>query len=209
VQPPSGLAEEILAGLAAQEAQGSAPQAAAAASEAPPVDRIGFFALPAADEQSAPPQPSEHLATFLLDREEYGVDVRSVQEIIRVPAITPVPRAPERVRGVVNLRGRVIPVFDLKRALGVGEVQLARASRIVVVRLRDRLLGLLVDGAAQVLRVPVSSIVQPPEEAGPPEVAGVRGMARLPSRLIILLDLERVFEAELARETRPRDGRRA
>lgn len=203
VLPPSGLAEDILAdpGLSAV-----APEAAPAPVEAP-MDRITFFALPSAEEQAPPPAPAEHLATFHLGREEYGVEVRLVQEIIRVPSITQVPRAPERLRGVVNLRGRVIPVFDLKRTLGLGEVELARASRIVVVRLRDRLLGLLVDAASQVLRVPLSAIAPAPEEAGTPEVAGVRGVARLPDRLIILLDLHKALATELRMDARAREAR--
>src|SRR6185369_655577 len=104
-------------------------------------------------------EATEHLATFFLAGEEYGVDVRLVQEIIRVTEITQVPRAPEFIKGVINLRGRIIPVVDLKKKLGLGEVDLARrAARIVVVKLRDRLIGLLVDGASQVLKVPIASI---------------------------------------------------
>ena len=72
----------------------------------------------------------EHLATFVLDREEYGVDVKQVQEIRRVGEITAVPRAPEFVRGVINLRGRILPVLDLKRKLNLGEVGVDRAARI-------------------------------------------------------------------------------
>ena len=203
VLPPSGLAEDILGDPKLEAAVTEAAPVSRSAEA--PVDRITFFALPSAEDQLAPPDPAEHLATFHLGREEYGVDVRRVQEIIRVPPITRVPRAPERLRGVVNLRGRVIPVFDLKRRLGLGEVEVQRASRIVVVRLRDRLLGLLVDAASQVLQVPLSAITAAPEEGGAPEVAGVRGVARLPERLIILLDLEKALASELAMDARARE----
>ncbi|HEV7498674.1 MAG TPA: chemotaxis protein CheW, partial [Vicinamibacteria bacterium] len=71
-------------------------------------------------------EATEHLATFFLGGEEYGVDVRLVQEIIRVSDITQVPRAPDFVKGVINLRGRIIPVVDLKRKLGLGEVVVGR-----------------------------------------------------------------------------------
>ena len=87
-----------------------------------------------------------------------------MQEIRRVTEITSVPRAPEFIRGVINLRGRILPVLDLRRRLALGEVAMDRASRIVVVRIRERLLGLLVDGASQVLKVKVSQIEPPPEE---------------------------------------------
>ena len=83
---------------------------------------ISFFSAPAREERAAV-EATEHLATFFLDREEYGVDVRLVQEIRRVTEITQVPRAPDFIRGVINLRGRIIPVVDLKRKLGLGEVQ--------------------------------------------------------------------------------------
>src|SRR6185503_21248116 len=82
---------------------------------------ISFFATPMREERKAV-EATEHLATFFLSGEEYGVDVRLVQEIIRVTAITPVPRAPEFIKGVINLRGRIIPVVDVKRKLGLGDV---------------------------------------------------------------------------------------
>ena len=124
---------------------------------------ISFFAAPQRDLAKAV-EATEHLATFFLADEEYGVDVRVVQEIIRVADITQVPRAPDFIKGVINLRGRIIPVVDLKRKLGLGDVDVSRQARIVVVKLRDRLIGLLVDGASQVLKVPVASIEAAPEE---------------------------------------------
>ncbi|HEX9190028.1 MAG TPA: chemotaxis protein CheW, partial [Vicinamibacteria bacterium] len=168
--PASGLAEDILRQLEA--APGPAPVAPPAAglaedvlprAEAPGGHSLSFFSAPV-QEQRAAAEATEHLATFFLDREEYGVDVRQVQEIRRVSEITSVPRAPEFIRGVINLRGRILPVMDLRRKLGLGEVEPGRATRIVVVRVRERLLGLLVDGASQVLKVEVSRIEPPPED---------------------------------------------
>src|SRR6185436_9426885 len=107
---------------------------------------LSFFGAPLREERQAV-EATEHLVTFLLAQEEYGVDVRLVQEIIRVSSITPVPRAPEFIKGVINLRGRIIPVVDVKRKLGLGDVDASsRLARVVVVRLRDRLVGVLVDG---------------------------------------------------------------
>ena len=127
----------------------------------------------------------------------YGVDVRLVQEIRRVTEITSVPRAPEFIKGVINLRGRIIPVVDLKRKLRLGEVGIAPASRIVVVKIRERLLGLLVDGASQVLKIPISSIDAPPEEVVEKGGDYIRGVAKLERRLIILVDLLKILAVEL------------
>jgi purine-binding chemotaxis protein CheW len=134
------------------------------------------------------------------------VDVRRVQEIRRLSEITSVPRAPEFIRGVINLRGRILPVLDLKRKLGLGEVQAGRAARIVVVRVGERLLGLMVDGASQVLKVEVSRIEPPPEEVVERGGDYIRGVAKLDDRLIILVDLERLLAHELRAAGAPVTG---
>jgi purine-binding chemotaxis protein CheW len=188
--PASGLAEEVL------------PR-----EEAPDSHSLSFFAAPA-QEQRVAAAATEHLATFFLDREEYGVDVRQVQEIRRVAEITTVPRAPDFVRGVINLRGRILPVLDLKRKLGLGEVVIGRPTRIVVVRLGERLLGLLVDGASQVLKVELSRIEPPPSEVVEKGGDYIRGVAKLDDRLIILVDLERLLAHELRAANAPAPGAR-
>jgi purine-binding chemotaxis protein CheW len=202
--PASGLAADILAlaGAAAVPALDPARPVPAAAASAEPAARahnISFFSAPVREERKAA-EATEHLATFFLGREEYGVDVRLVQEIIRVAEITPVPRAPEFVKGVINLRGRIIPVVDIKRKLGLGEVAVVRLSRIVVVKIKDRLIGLLVDGASQVLKVAVSTIEAAPEEVVEVDATAIRGVAKLPGRLIILMDLMKILSLELRDE---------
>ena len=169
------------------------------------VHNFSFFAAPTRDERKAV-EASEHLVTFFLAREEYGVDVRLVQEIIRLSVITQVPRAPEFIKGVINLRGRIIPVIDLKRRLGLGEVAADRQTRVVVIHVRERLVGLLVDGASQVLRVPVSTIEAAPEEVTEIDANYVRGVAKLEKRLIILIDLVKIlgFDARDAAALAPR-----
>ncbi len=184
--PASGLAEEILG-----RAETSEPTQAQGGGQS-----LSFFSAPAQQERAAA-EATEHLATFFLAGEEYGVEVRQVQEIRRVAEITSVPRAPEFIRGVINLRGRILPVLDLRRRLGLGEVAASGAARIVVVRVKERLLGLLVDGASQVLKVPVSQIEPPPEEVLQQGGDYIRGVAKLADRLIILVDLERLLAHEL------------
>jgi purine-binding chemotaxis protein CheW len=222
--PASGLAEDILRQLEAERPERHAPEEAVPGrvelpasglaeevlvrEEAAGAHSLSFFAAPVQDHRAAV-EVTEHLATFFLDREEYGVDVRQVQEIRRTTEITSVPRAPEFIRGVINLRGRILPVLDLKRKLGLGEVEAGRATRIVVVRVKERLLGLLVDGASQVLKVEVSRIEPPPEEVVEKGGDYIRGVAKLDDRLIILVDLERLLAHELRAAPAPVGGGRA
>jgi purine-binding chemotaxis protein CheW len=217
--PPSGLAEDILSRLesspeavspvakdeAASGAEPSAPVARPASGLAEEVvpgkgargaHSLSFFAAPIQEQRTAA-EATEHLATFFLHREEYGVDVRQVQEIRRMSEITGVPRAPDFIRGVINLRGRILPVLDLRRKLGLGEVEPGRATRIVVVRVKERLLGLMVDGASQVLKVEVSRIEPPPPEVVEKGGDYIRGVAKLDDRLVILVDLERLLAHEI------------
>ncbi len=199
--PSSGLASEILG--RSDTGSGTEPPEASALVAAPEgsvaedagaqrIHNISFFAAPAREEKAAV-EAQEHLVTFFLSGEEYGVDVRLVQEIIRVSEITQVPRAPEFIKGVINLRGRIIPVIDLKKKLGLGEVAMTRHARVVVIRLRERLIGLLVDGASQVLKVPVSTIEAAPEEVVEIDANYIRGVAKLEARLIILVDLPKIL----------------
>jgi purine-binding chemotaxis protein CheW len=192
VLPSSGLADDILSRVElTPAAEARAPEVV---QPEPRSQGLSFFSTPAREERVAA-EAVEHLATFFVGGEEYGVDVRLVQEIIRITEITEVPRAPEALKGVINLRGRIIPVIDLDRKLGVGEVSLDRKARIVVVRVRERLIGLLVEGASQVLKVPVSRIEPPPEEVGA-QTSVVRGVAKLDERLIMLVDLPKILADE-------------
>jgi purine-binding chemotaxis protein CheW len=203
--PSSGLAADILAlaGAAAvpavEASRAPVPAPTPAAEATPRAHNISFFSAAVREERKAA-EATEHLATFFLGREEYGVDVRLVQEIIRVSEITQVPRAPEFIKGVINLRGRIIPVVDLKRKLGLGDVDVARQSRIVVVKIKERLIGLLVDGASQVLKVPVSTIEAAPDEVTEIDTTAIRGVAKLTGRLIILMDLNKTLALELREE---------
>ena len=138
------------------------------------------------------------LVVFELGAELYAVDIARVHEIIRLQSITRVPRSPAYVEGVINLRGKVIPVMDLRRRFGLPVAEHTRASRIVVVEIGEQVVGIIVDAVSEVLRV-TASLIEPPS----PVVAGVdseylEAIARLPERLLILLDLDRL----LARDER-------
>jgi purine-binding chemotaxis protein CheW len=142
-----------------------------------------------------PAAPLLHLIAFQLDREEYGVPVASVREVSRVGEITRVPQAPEHIRGVMNLRGRILPVLELRTRLGHPPLASpGPKARVVVTEVHGRVLGLLVDAVAQVLKVPSDRVVPPPDDARSVEADYLTGVAQLDGRLIILLDLERMLQ---------------
>ena len=139
------------------------------------------------------PAPELHLVTFALDREEFGVPVAQVREVTRVSEITRVPQAPPHVRGVTNLRGRVLAVVEIRSRLGLEPAVVTPSSRIVVVDVLGRVLGLLVDRVSQVTKVPAECVAPAPDEVISADADYLSGVARWNSRLIILLDLDKVL----------------
>lgn len=137
--------------------------------------------------------PELQLVTFALDREEFGIPIGQVREVIRVAEITRVPQAREHVRGVTNLRGRILAVVEVRTRMGLTPAEVTPRSRIIVVGVHERTLGILVDGVAQVVKVPAKSVVPAPEEVLSSNADYITGVARWNSRLIILLDLEKVL----------------
>lgn len=133
------------------------------------------------------------LVTFKIGDEEFGVDILRVQEIIRMMPITKVPNAPAFVEGVINLRGKVIPIIDMRKRFGMATTEHDGHTRIKVMDLGDQTVGFVVDAVCEVLRIQEST-VEPP----PPVVAGIdseyiRGVGKLENRLLILLDLDRLL----------------
>jgi purine-binding chemotaxis protein CheW len=139
------------------------------------------------------PSPELHLVTFALDREEFGIPIEQVREVIRVGEITRVPQARPHVRGVTNLRGRVLAVVEIRTRMGLPAAEITPRSRVVVVGVHDRILGILVDGVSQVVKVPAETVTPAPEEVLSPGTDYITGVARWNSRLIMLLDLEKVL----------------
>ena len=133
------------------------------------------------------------LVTFRIGEEEFGVDILAVQEIIRMMQITMVPRAPEFIEGVINLRGKVIPVINMRTRFNKPALDQDSNTRIVVMELENKIVGFLVDGVSEVLRIPESTVEDPP-----PVVAGIgseyiRGIGKLDNRLLILLNLDNLL----------------
>ena len=131
---------------------------------------------------------------FRIGHETFGLPIAIVREIVRVPEITPVPNAPQYIEGVVNLRGRIIPVVDLRKRFGGEIAELNKKSRVVVVELETRIVGLIVNSASEVLRIPPSEIEAPQNIFQEGEINFITGVGKLNGRLVMLLDLNRILE---------------
>ena len=132
------------------------------------------------------------LVSFDVGGEEFGLEILRVQEIIRIQQLTRVPNSPTFVHGVINLRGKVIPVISLRKCLGLEDRPHDKQTRIVVVEVNGNVLGFIVDSVSEVLRIPAETI-EPPPRLGKVEREYVSGVGRLDDRLLILLDLDRLM----------------
>lgn len=133
------------------------------------------------------------LVTFKLGKEEYSLDILSVQEIIRHMEITRVPNAPVFVEGVINLRGRVIPVLDLRKRFGLGAEEMTAQARIIVVDIGSKTVGFRVDSVSEVLRLDADKVEPPPTLTASIGSEYIKGVGKLDERLIILLDVAHVL----------------
>ena len=131
---------------------------------------------------------------FRIGRETFGLPISMVREIIRVPEITAVPNAPDYIEGVINLRGRIIPVVDLRKRFGEKSFEPDKKNRVVVVELERRAIGLIVNSASEVLRIAPSEIEQPHNVFQEGELDYITGVGKLKGRLVLLLDLHRVLQ---------------
>lgn len=136
---------------------------------------------------------SSQVVSFCLGDEEYGVDIMTVQEIILFGCITQVPEVPEHVLGVINLRGNVIPILNLRRRFGMPDQPAEDATRIVVMDLNGRTVGVVVDGVNEVLRLAEDEVSPTPQSLSGAGKDYVTGLARRGERLLILLDMARLL----------------
>ncbi len=185
--PPSGLADEVLSALdgAGDPAAGAGEQEPAGPTAA---DRIYTFtdSLQLGDEQEEEREVFETWVEFTLAGEPYGLPVASVQEVLRMVELTPVPHAPFPVLGVFNLRGRVVPLLDLRARLELPAAPPGDASRVLVLDARARSIGLLVDSVDRVFKLALSAVEAAPAEAG----EAVRGSWQSGTGTLKLLDVE-------------------
>jgi purine-binding chemotaxis protein CheW len=134
------------------------------------------------------------LVGFRIGNETFGVPINLVREIVRVPDISAVPDAPDYVEGVINLRGRIISVIDLRKRFGETKIESNRKNRILVTDIERRVVGLIVDAASEVLRVAPDDIEARPEIFGDNELKYVTGVGKLNGRLVILIDLTKILQ---------------
>jgi purine-binding chemotaxis protein CheW len=136
------------------------------------------------------------LVSFNLDEEEFGVDILKVKEINKMMQITRMPNSPNYVEGVINLRGRIIPVVDLRAKLGLEKKDYNKNTRIIVVEIADKTIGFIVDKVSEVLRIPKNVTETPPELVSSVNSEYITAVGKLEDRLLILLDLNKVFNLE-------------
>lgn len=144
------------------------------------------------------------LASFELADEEYALDISAVQEIVRMSSVTRVPRAPAFVEGVINLRGKIVPVLDLRKRFGMTPIEPTKATRIIIVEIAGKTVGLLVDGVREVLRLSSDAIEPTPDLVSSDlDAAFLRGVGKLGDRLILLLELSRLLTGEEVQALEP------
>ena len=142
----------------------------------------------------------EHVVIFRLANEFYALDIQAVQEIVRMQTITSIPGADPWVEGITNLRGRVVPVLDLRVRCGVAAAEPTTETRIVVVSGHGGMVGLIVDAVSEVLRIPADQVEPPNAIVSVPANSYLRGIAKLEDRLISLMDLEGVLPSPQSEE---------
>ncbi len=199
--PSSGLASEILAALGSGMPAAPEPGPPPLPEEAPRAvqgsDRLYSLVDVLTGRGSAAPEAApeapEVWVTFEVGGEIYGLPVGVVEEVLRVTTITRLPYAPAPVRGITQLRGRVLPVVDLRVRLGLPEAPVAPQNRIVVVSSRGRTLGLLADAARQVVKLLPSTMEAPPREVTSKRSDFIVAVCRRDDSLVILLDVEKTL----------------
>ena len=135
-----------------------------------------------------------HIVGFRVGREMFGVPISLVHEIVRLPEITGVPDSPDYIEGVIYLRGMIISIVDLRKRFGEREIIASKKNRILVAEVDGKMLGLIVDSANEVMKLPASEVEPPPSIFEEGELNYVTGVGKANGRLIILIDLSRILQ---------------
>ena len=136
------------------------------------------------------------VVSFQLGTEEYGVDISQVQEIIRMVEITHVPRAPHFMEGVINLRGQLIPIIDLRTRFGMKRIDATKSTRIIVTEIGSKRVGIVVDSVSEVNNIPIENVEEAPEMIAGVGTEYIQGVGKMGERLIIMLDLTMVMSID-------------
>lgn len=146
------------------------------------------------------------VVSFRLGNEEYGVDISQVQEIIRLVEITHVPRAPHFMEGVINLRGQLIPIIDLRTRFGMPRIDATKSTRIVVTEIASKRVGMIVDSVSEVLNMPTEQVEDAPEMVAGAGTEYIAGVGKINDRLVIMLDLTMVISSQEKHELQNTDA---
>ena len=133
------------------------------------------------------------LVVFKLGQEEYAVDIHYVQEIVKILDITRVPKAPNFVEGVVNLRGSIIPVMNLRKRFGLPPAETNEHNKIMIFKVNEIVVGIIVDGVSEVLHLPFAAMEPPPKVIGNANEDYLEGVGKLDDRLFMYLDLNKII----------------
>jgi len=136
---------------------------------------------------------TKQYVSLLLNDEKYGINIMDIEEILRMLEITRVPKAPPFVEGIINIRGKVIPIVDLRKKLGIDANDYTNETRIIVVNLKGKKVGFIVDHVEEVLRVDGSLVDKAPSASTSVDNAYIKGVARLPEGMVIILDVHQIF----------------
>ncbi len=136
------------------------------------------------------------VVSFHLGSEEYGVDISQVQEIIRMVEITHVPRAPRFMEGVINLRGQLIPIIDLRARFAMTRSEHTKSTRIIVTEIGTKKVGIVVDGVSEVINIPIEQVENAPDMIAGVGTEYIQGVGKVGERLVILLDLTMIMTGE-------------
>lgn len=147
-------------------------------------------------------QTNLQFITFRIGKEEYGVDIMAVREIKGWAPATRLPNSPHYVRGVINLRGLMVPIYDLRARFGGGETEITRTHVIIILKVGERVFGVLVDGVSDILTIPEDDIKPAPDMDSTVDSAYLRGLVTIKDRMVALLILDKLFTASDVDETK-------
>jgi len=136
------------------------------------------------------------LVVFMMNEEEFACDINNVREVVKMLKVTPLPSSINFVEGVINMRGEVIPVIDLRKRFGLAEGERTDANRIIIAEMNDKMFGLIVDAVSEVARLPNEQIQEAPDQVAGGRTDLIKGVGKIDDRMIIILDIEHILSTD-------------
>ncbi|MGM0653593.1 MAG: chemotaxis protein CheW [Bacillota bacterium] len=136
------------------------------------------------------------LVVFVMETEEFACSINNVREVLKMIKVTPLPRSLDFVEGVINMRGEVIPVIDLRKRFGLPDAERTDNSRIIIVEVEERMVGLIVDSVSEVISLSSEQIQEAPSQVAGGKTDLITGVGKVDDRMLIILDLNRILTSE-------------